>query len=318
MSSRSIFLVFTLGVAFVQPNFSQAQTSPLLDESSRGQTTLSRIITNGCSVRHIHNAVSEASLGSLASWLERQQRPKEGARVRLIASAANERFSEMEEGLSILTVKYVSGIGKGSEWDPDALIATAMQMLGGESAVTRVVAAARDVRLAAFKAPAAAFFRQPQVDASNWAEDAQATGLIEIKGNSQLYPIRSSTRLPLTFYRYMIDGSPYGNALAQPRPGMPIYVAPEADAAYRATLAQATKDIITNSRLPLKDTIASILTEEFSETKGPADNAERAMAYIAAIPNICLTAFLGAAPGYLAQDVIEKRYIPNLKDAGKW
>lgn len=266
----------------------------------------------------MHNAISDVSFGALASWLERQQRPKEGARVRAIASAADNRFNEIEESLNTLTVKYVSAIGKGGEWDPDSLLATAMQMLGGEAAVIRVVAAARDVRLAAFKAPAATFFRQPHVDAGNWAEDAPATGLTEIKGNSPLYPIRSSMRIPLTFYRYMIDGSPYGNALAQPRPGMPIYVAPAADAAYRERLAQATKDIISTSRLPLKETFAAILTEEFSETKGPADHGERAMTYVASIPNICLTAYLGAAPGYLAQDVIEKRYIPNLKDAGKW
>lgn len=317
MSSRSIFFVFTLGLAVLQPNFSVAQKSPLVDETP-GQTTLSRIIKNGCSVRQYHDAVTDASLGQLASWLDRQQRPKESARVRAIAAAANDRFSEIEEGLALMVEKYVANVGKGTDWDPDALVSTALQMVGGEAAVIRVVTAARDVRLAAFKAPSAAFYRQQHVNPSNWAEDAAASDLIEIKGNSQLYGLRTSMRLPLTFYRYMIDGTPYGNAIAQPRPGMPIFVAGAADAAYRGTLAQATKDLVTDSRLPLKETFAALLTEEFSETKSPADNAERAMSYVAAIPNICLSAFLGIAPGYLAQDVIETRYIPNLKAAGKW
>lgn len=317
MSSRSIFFVFTLGLAVLQPNFSNAQKSPLVDETP-GQTTLVRIIKNGCALRPFHDAISQASLGELASWLERQQRPKEAARVRAIAEAAGERFNEIEEGLALMTEKYVTSVGKGTEWDPDAMVATALQMLGGEAAVTRVVTAARDVRLSAFKAPASAFYRQTQVNPGNWAEDAAAPGLTEIKGNSQLYGIRTSMRIPLTFYRYMIDGTPFGNAIAQPRTGMPIFVAPAADAAYRDALAQATKDLVSNSRLPLKETFAALLTEEFSDSKSPADNAERAMAYVAAIPNICLSAFLAIAPGYLAQDVIESRYIPNLKAAGKW
>jgi hypothetical protein len=174
------------------------------------------------------------------------------------------------------------------------------------------------VRLAAFKAPATAFYRQQQVDPTSWAEDAAKPGLVEIKGNSQLFPVRASMRIPLTFYRFMIEGAGYGNSLAQPRPGMPIFVAAPADQAYRDALLQATTDFISNSRLPLKETFTTLLTEEFSDTKSPADNAERAMAYVSAIPNICLSAFLAAAPGYLGQDVIEKRYIPNLRDAGKW
>lgn len=318
MSSRSIFLVFTLGIAFVQPNFSLAQTSPLVDDGGPGQTPLTRIIKNGCSVRHMHNAVSAAALGGFATWLERQQRSKESTRVRAIEGAANQRFAEIEDALATYTVNYVANIGKGTEWDPDNLTATALQMLGGEAAVTRVVAASRDVRLAAFKAPSLAFFRQQNVDPGNWAEDNAAPGLVEIKGNSQLFAMRSSTRIPLTFYRFMIEGAPYGNALAQPRPGMPIFVAPAAKQAYQDAVTQSTADFVTSSRLPLKETFATLLTEEFNDAKSPSDNAERAMAYVSAIPNICLSAFLAAAPGYLGQDVIEKRYIPSLKDAGKW
>ncbi len=318
MFSRSISIAFTLGIAFVQPNFSLAQTSPLVDDGGPGQTPLSRIIKSGCSVRHMHNALSATALGGLATWLERQQRSKEGARVRAIEGAANQRFGEIEDALATYTVNYVANIGKGTEWDPDSLTATALQMLGGEAAVTRVVAASRDVRLAAFKAPSVAFYRQLQVDLTSWAEDNANPGLVEIKGNSQLFPVRASMRIPLTFYRFMIEGTAYGNALAQPRPGMPIFVAPLANQAYRETLMQATADLVTNSRLPLKETFSTLLTEEFSDSKSPSDNAERAMAYVSAIPNICLSAFLAAAPGYLGQDVIEKRYIPNLRDAGKW
>lgn len=289
-----------------------------MDNGAPAQTPLSRIIKNGCSVRHISNAVTSSSLGALAGWLEKQSRSKDGARVRMIESAANDRFKEIEEGVATYTVKKVSLIGKGSEWDPDTMIASALQILGGEAVVTQIVASARDVRLAAFKAPAAALFRQQLIDPSKWAEDEPSMGLSEIKGNSQLYGVRTSMRLPLTFYRYLIEGKPYGNAIAQPRPGMPLYASPIAEAAYDEALSHAAKDVLGASRLPFKDAFAALLTEKFNEAKSPSDNAERAMAYVAALPNICLSTFLEIAPGYLGQDVVEGRYIPNLKEAGKW
>ncbi|PZR95208.1 MAG: hypothetical protein DI537_05330 [Stutzerimonas stutzeri] len=266
----------------------------------------------------MHNALSSVAFGSLATWLDRQQRAKEAGRVRAIEGAANVRFGEIEEALSIYLVNYVVNIGKGTEWDPEALISTALQMVGGEAAVTRVVAASRDVRLAAFKAPAAAFYMQQKVDPTEWAEDNAKPGLVQIKGNSQLLPVRASLRIPLTFYRFMIEGAPYGNALGQARSNAPLYAAPDAEQAYKSSLSQATTAMVANSGLPLKDTFAALLTEDFNEEKSPADNSERAMAYVAAIPNICLTAFLAAAPGYLGQDVLEQRYIPSLKNAGRW
>jgi hypothetical protein len=306
-----------LSASFVQSNFSWAQQSPLLDNGNN-ETVLSRIIKSGCSARHIQGAIVNASLGNLASWLERERRPQEASRVRGIERVLTEGLAQIEEAQNLRTVKYVLSLGKGTEWDAETLLTSAVQTLGGEAEVTRIVAATRDARLAAFKAPADAFYRNSPLNPDMWAEDNPSQGLSEIKGNDQLLSMRTSIRLPLTFYRYMIEGKGYANPIIGARADAPLYVAPEARSAYQVALEAASLELIENSKISQRAAVARIVKKEFSETGSTPELVDRPLVYVASLSNICITANLVTASTYLAQSVIEKRYIPDLKEAGKW
>lgn len=319
MSFRTIPFLIALSFCTMQADLAYAQKSPLSDEGEAPQAVVARIVKDGCSIHRMHEVIVDSSLGGLATWLDEGGRTKDAARLRLIQKSANDRFKEIEEALGVFTTNYVLSTGRGSEWDPEKMIGTALREMGGADAVTRVVSASREAHLAAFKAPAEALWRKRPIKADDWAQDNAAAGLTEIAKHGQLLPMKASIRVPITFFRYMVEGEKYGDKIAMRGSSTPLFVAPEAERAYTEALAKGTETAFANSSIPESRKLAAIITKPFSaEADAPAEMKERAMVYVAKLPTICLVAQLAVLPGYLGEDVVVTNYINGLKRDRKW
>ncbi|GHE73363.1 hypothetical protein GCM10019059_36200 [Camelimonas fluminis] len=309
-----------------QPALSQGQypnsilTGPGADtehpQPASGGTTVTKTLARVCPSSALFKIVNEATLANIASYLQRTGKPVEAKRVLAISQKAQEQVRRASDDLTALNAQIVTK-SIHPDWDPNALLLAATAMLGGESGLLRYMTASRDAFAAAYIAPSTMIFANDPSEALQWISPNADNEKIATNFGSQK-ALRGSVELPLRVFAQLAEQKHYLNMLALTETRGPVYISDKLAAAERLAREEAAKAILNDPAIPLRQTLAALVTDATSASKNADTPTDKALVLAALLPRMCLTAATTTAVMLLDTSAIREKFIPELRAEGKW